>query len=164
MYTTWQDLCAMYHLVSGLLYWGIFYCRFLQRLFSARSFFQFAWPSVSNIKCFVKIGILPSLSHKMDSILSPPPPPPCNFDWRLVPQYFVHRHFVRAPRDMSHYRKSKYEISIPATTHAPPFGKSCICLWLMRWSHYHDLFSRYHKIILCARLNTWCNFYFTMSY
>ena len=35
---------------------------------------------------------------------------------------------------------------------------------LMRSPHYHDLFSRYHEIILCARLNTWCNFYFTMSY
>ena len=27
-----------------------------------------------------------------------------------------------------------------------------------------DLFSCYHEIILCARLNTWYNFYFTMSY
>ena len=73
---------------------------------------------------------MPSLSHKMDSILSPTP---CNFDWHLVPQYFVHRHFVRAPRDMSHYRKSKYEISpkypYPRQPTPPPFGKSCICLW-----------------------------------
>ena len=43
--------------------------------------------------------------------------PPCSFDWCFVPQYFI-----RAPHDMSHYKMPKYEISIPATPHAPLSG------------------------------------------
>ena len=53
----------------------------------------------------------------MASILSPP----CNFDWCFVPQDFVRRHFVRAPRDMSRYKMSKYEISITRVNPRPLF-------------------------------------------
>ena len=43
---------------------------FYRSFFSPRGFCQFTCPSVSYIKCFDKIGILPSLSHKKASILS----------------------------------------------------------------------------------------------
>ena len=60
-------------------------------------------------------------------------PPPCNFDWTFIPQYFFHRHFVHAANDMSRYKMSKYEISIPVT----------FCRFLQRLFSARGIFSCY---------------------
>ena len=120
---TWQCLCkcVVYHLFRGLLYCGIFHCRFLQRHSSARGFFSLLDYQYDIISVWIRLAVCPSSPTEWPVFVLL-----CNCDWCFVrfclscPPAFVRWCFFHAPHDLSGYEMFKYEISITAKTHDPP--------------------------------------------
>ena len=113
----YQNLCFMVHSillgsvllgrpsvnVLGTIYLEDFYTEvfstagFYRASVSARGFFSLLDHQYDIISVLIRLAFCPSCPFKWSVLVVLP----CNFDW-----CFSHRHFVRAPHDLSHYEMS----------------------------------------------------------